>query len=153
MKPAKHWPISDKIKWDGLASSFKKFRKEVEGYLLQVGAGYITDDAFMEVCTKLGMEYLRSGEFWQLYQKSIPQAYSDGQQLYGLLMNATAAFENKIIIKYHSSKDGILAWHEFIKEYGYEGSKDLKIEFLESIANKPYTSNTPGGLGAYIDQF
>ena len=115
MKPAKHWPISDKIKWDGLASSFKKFRKQIEGFLLQVGAGYITDDAFMNVYLQMGMEYFRSQSFWQLYQKSTPQAYSDRQQLYGLLMNATAAFENKIIIKYHSSKDGILAWHDFIK--------------------------------------
>ena len=60
MKPAKHWPISDKIKWDGLASSFKKFRKQIEGFLLQVGAGYITDDAFMNVYLQMGMEYFRS---------------------------------------------------------------------------------------------
>ena len=77
MKPAKHWPISDKIKWDGLPSSFKKFRKEVEGYLLQTGAGYITEDPFMNVYLRMGMEYFKTKNFWQLYQVSTPQAYSD----------------------------------------------------------------------------
>ena len=68
-------------------------------------------------------------------------------------MTATSHMQNKIIIKYQGNQDGILAWIEFKKEYGYEGSKDLRIEYLEGIAQKPYTNNTPGGLGSYIDHF
>ena len=88
-----------------------------------------------------------------MYQVSTPQAYADCQYLFGMLMNATSHMENKIIIKYQKSLDGIMAWYEFKKEYGFEGSKDLRIEFLESMAQKPYTNSNPGGLSAYIDQF
>lgn len=153
MKPAKQRPKCEKVKWDGLPSSFKRFRKEIEGHLLQVGAGYFTDNTFMQMYLKLGTEYFKSGVFWKLCQVSTPQAYQDCQYLYGILMSATSHLQNKIIIKYQESQDGIMAWHEFKKEYGYEGSKDLRIEFLESMAQKTYSNNTPGGLGAYIDQF
>ena len=44
MKPPKNRPKCEKVKWDGLPSSFKRFRKEIEGHLLQVGAGYSTED-------------------------------------------------------------------------------------------------------------
>ena len=151
MKPAKWRTKCDKIKWDGLPSSFKKFRREIEGHLLQVGAGYIIEDAFMDMYKKIGMDYLKSGVFWKMHQISTPQAYEDRNYLYGLLMTATSHMHNKIIIKHQSTKDGFLAWSEFKKEYGYEGSKDLRIEYLEQIAQKPYSNNTPGGLGAYID--
>src|SRR5688572_25972681 len=153
MKPPKNRPKCEKIKWDGLPSSFKKFRKEIEGHLLQVGAGYLTDDSFLMMYSKLGKEFLKSDVFWKLHQVSTPQAYTDCQYLFGMLMNATAHMENKIIIKYQGSKDGIMAWTEFKKEYGFEGSKDLRIEFLESMAQKPYTNSNPGGLSAYIDHF
>src|SRR5688572_5793765 len=153
MKPPRNRPKCEKIKWDGLPSSFKKFRKEIEGHLLQVGAGYLTNDSFLMMYSKLGKEFLKSDVFWKLHQVSTPQAYTDCQYLFGILMNATALMENKIIIKYQSSKDGIMAWSEFKKEYGFEGSKDLRIEFLESMAQKPYTNSNPGGLSAYIDHF
>jgi len=84
--------------------------------------------------SKSGKEFLKSDVFWKLHQVSTPQAYTDCQYLFGILMNATAHMENKIIIKYQSSKDGIIAWTEFKKEYGFEGSKGLRIEFLESMA-------------------
>ena len=153
IKPAKWRTKCDKIKWDGLPLSFKTFRREIEGHLLQVGAGYIIEDIFMEMYKKIGMDYLKSGAFWKMHQVSTPQAYEDRHYLYGLLMTATSHMHNKIIIKHQSTKDGFLAWSEFKKEYGYEGSKDLRIEYLEQIAQKPYSNNTPGGLGAYIDQF
>ena len=77
MKPAKHRPKFEKVKWDGLPSSFKKFRKEVEAQLLLVGAGYLTDDSFMQMYCKLGKDFLKSDVFWKLYQVSTFHAYSD----------------------------------------------------------------------------
>ena len=74
MKPAKWRTKCDKIKWDGLPSSFKKFRKEIEGHLLQVGAGYIIEDVFMDMYKKIGMDYLKSGFFWKIHQVFTPQA-------------------------------------------------------------------------------
>ena len=138
MKPPKNRPKCEKVKWDGLLSSFKKFRKEIEAHLLQVKAGYMTDDSFLQMYCKLGKDFLKSDVFWKLYQVSTPQAYADCQYLFGMLMNATAHMENKIIIKYQKSLDGIMAWYEFKKEYGFEGSKNLRIEFLESMAQKPF---------------
>ena len=104
----------------------------------------MTEDSFLEKYCKLGMDYLKSDVFWKLYQVSTPQTYSDCQYLFGMLMNATSHVENKNIIKYQNSFDGIMAWYEFKKEYGFEGSRDLRIEFLESMAQKPYTNSTPG---------
>src|SRR5687768_14459010 len=153
MKPAKWRTKCDKIKWDGLPSSFKKFRRELEGHLSQVGASYMIEDSFIEMYTKIGIDYLKSGIFWIIHQILTPQAYEDRNYLFGILMTATSHMQNKIIIKYQNTKDGILAWSEFKKEYGYEGSKDLRLKFLEDIARKPYTKNTPGGFGSYIDHF
>ena len=77
MIPVKNRTKCDKVNWDGLPSSFKKFRKEIEGHLLQVGAGYIIEDSFIEMYTKLGMDYLKSGVFWKLHQILTPQDYED----------------------------------------------------------------------------
>ena len=88
-----------------------------------------------------------------LYQISLPQAYSDKKWLFGMLMQATNHMENKIIIKYKGTQDGILAYYEFKKEYGFKRSKNLRIEFLESMAQKPYTNSIHSSFGAYIDQF
>src|SRR6476620_11095014 len=153
MKPARWRTKCDKIKWDGLPSSFKIFRREVEGHLIQVGAGYMLEDSFINEYKRQGVEYFKTGTFWKFHQVSTPQAYADRLYLYGLLMSATSHMQNKIVIKYQTSRDGISAWLEFKKEYGYEGSKDLRIEFLEAIVQKPYANNNSGGLGAYIDQF
>src|SRR5687768_4117041 len=60
MKPAKWRTKYDKIKWDELLSSFKKFRRELESYLLQVGASYMIEDSFIEMYTKVGIDYLKS---------------------------------------------------------------------------------------------
>jgi len=137
MKPAKWRNQTSKIKWDGLPSSFRKFKKEVEGYLIQVGAGYIVKEQFLDAYSKLGIGYLKTDVFWKSHEISHPQAYADCKFLYGLLMTATSHMQNKIIIKYHDSQDGIMAWIEFKREYGYEGSKDLRIEYLEALVRNP----------------
>lgn len=49
MKPAKWRTKFDKIKWDGLPLSFKEFRRDLEGHLLQVGARYKIENSFIEM--------------------------------------------------------------------------------------------------------
>ena len=100
IKPAKWRTKCDKIKWDGLPSSFKKFRRELEGHLLQVGASYMIEDSFIEMYTKVGIDYLKSNIFWKLHQISTPQAYEYCHYLFGILMTATPHMQNKIIIKH-----------------------------------------------------
>ena len=68
-------------------------------------------------------------------------------------MSATTDLQNKTIIKYEASQDGILAWNELKKDYAYNGSMELRIEQLEATIQKPYSPTTSGGMASYIDQF
>jgi hypothetical protein len=61
--------------------------------------------------------------------------------------------QHRIILKYKESRDGILAWDEFKQNFEYDGSKELRLEQLEALAQKPYNNSVPGGMAAYIDQF
>ena len=88
-----------------------------------------------------------------MYEILTPQAYYDQTHFHGILVSATKDLQNKIIIKYEQSQDGILAWDKLIKDFAYDGSKELRVEQLETFINKPFTSNQPGGMAAYIDQF
>ena len=137
MKSYKQISKFNKAKWDGMSSSFRAFKKAVEGHLLQVGAGYLTDPSFVQVYLQLGHDYLKSDIFQKKHQVSYPQAIFDREHLYGILMSATIDIQNKIIIKYESTQDGILAWHDLKKEYAYDGSMELRIEQLEATIQKP----------------
>ena len=63
MKPCKLRPKFEKVQWDGMHSFFRTFRKAIEGHLLQVGAGYLIDQSFIELYAKLGKNYLKSDVF------------------------------------------------------------------------------------------
>ena len=73
-KPVVRSKINDKVHWDGYRSTFQNFEKLVEGHLLQVGAGYITDKAFQQWYMELGMVYCRSDGFYRKYRISNIQA-------------------------------------------------------------------------------
>ena len=92
------------------------------------------ENSFLEMYSQLGIDYLKSGVFQKLHQISTLQAYVDRLYLYGMLMTATSHFQNKIIIKYQSTQDNFMTWSEFKKYYGFEGSKNLRIEFFKVIA-------------------
>ena len=69
------------------------------------------------------------------------------------MVSATKDLQHKVIIKYEKSQDGILAWDELKKDFAYDGSRELRLEQLETYIHKPFSSNEPGGMAAYIDQF
>src|SRR5687767_15679556 len=50
---AKVRPKFDKISWDGMSSTFAKFRKVLEGHLIQVGAGYLIETRFLNMYLNL----------------------------------------------------------------------------------------------------
>ena len=153
MKPAKIRPKFEKVKWDGMNTTFRSFKRAIEGHLLQVGAGYLTEDSFIQLYFQMGQEYLKSKHFWEKYQISIPQALFDQSYLYGILVSATKDLQNKIIIKYEKNQDGILAWHDLKKDYAYDGSKELRVEQLETIVQRPFSNKDFGGMQSYIDHF
>ena len=61
--------------------------------------------------------------------------------------------QHKTIIKYQQSSDGILAQFEFKNEFEYDGSKELRLEHLESLAHTLFISSDTGGMASYIDKF
>ena len=151
--PAKARTKFEKISWNGMHTSFRPFRRAVEGHLLQVGAGYLASNKFVEAYKILGEEYLKTDKFWNTYKISYPQALYDTRYLYGILVTATKDMQHKIILKYEVNQDGILAWDEFKKDFAYDGSEDLKIEQLEAQVHQPYSPRKPGGMAGYIDKF
>jgi hypothetical protein len=143
----------EKISWNGLSSTFRPFKKAVEGHLLQINASYLINPTFLDMYEKLGEECLKSDVFWKMFKVSYPQAVSDRNYLYGILMTATLTLQHKTILKYERSQDGILAWKELKMDFKYDGSKELRFEQLESLASKPYSSSDPGGMATYIDKY
>ena len=106
--------FSEKISWNGRRDTFREYRKTIEGHLLQVDAGYLTDTDFLteyEIhrADNQHMEYLTSETFWSKHGVSFLQAKSDKQYLYGILVSTTTKIDNKIILKNKKDQDGILA--------------------------------------------
>lgn len=152
-KPYTCRPKFDSAKWDGMSSSFSMFKRALEGHLLQVGAGYMTQPAFLSHYKELKTDYLKSDVFWNIHKISQAQSAYDREYLYGILVMATMKVQHKTIIKYQQSQDGILAWEELKAEFEYDGSKELCLEQLESLAQTPYTNSDAGGMASYIDKF
>ena len=134
-------------------STFRAFKKAVEGHLLQVGAGYLTNPTFLDMYKRLGEDCLKCDAFWKMFKVSYAQAVYDRNYLYGILVTATMNLQHKTILKFEKSQDGILAWEEFKQDFEYDGSKELRLEQLESLASKPYSSSEAGGMSSYIDKF
>ena len=151
-KPYKARPQFNTVKWEGMSATFRHFKRAIEGHLIQVGAGYLIQPAFVINYEEAGLTYLSSLAFWDIYKISIQQAHFDRQYLYGMLITATMKLQLKTIIKYEESMDGILSWQELKQEYEFDGSKELRLEQLESMAQVPYSEKTPGGMAAYIDR-
>ena len=99
-----------------------------------------------------GLPYLSSLVFWDMYKQSVHQAPWDREYLYGILVTATMKIQHKTLIKYEHNMDGILAWQELCREYEYDGSKELRLEQLEALAQTPYSEKVPGGMATYIDK-
>jgi hypothetical protein len=152
-KPAHIRPKFERVHWDGMHATFTTFMRYVEGHLLQVGAGYLTSPSFVQSYRNNQSKFFTTDLFWQTYKISQPQAIYDKHYLYGIIMTATRDMQNKTVLRYEDSQDGILAWDDFKHDFAYDGSKELRLEQLESQTLKPYRSNTPGGMAAYIDKF
>ena len=150
---AKIRPKFDKVNWNGMNNTFRAFKNTVEGHLLQTGASYLFNKIFLGIYKELGDECLKSDVIWKMFKVSHAQAVSDKEFLFGILVSCTTHIQHKIIIKYKSTQNGILAWDEFKKDFEFDGSKELKQEQLETMVQQPYKSSDPGGMAAYIDKF
>ena len=103
-------PKFEKVSWNCMNSTFWSFREDVEGHLLQVGAGYVTNPTFLDMYKTMGEDCLKCDAFWEMFKISYAQAVFDRSYLYGILVTATSKLQHKTILKYEKSQDGILAW-------------------------------------------
>src|SRR5687768_9081015 len=136
-----------------MSSTFRHFKQAIEGHLLIAGAGYLINPIFIDIYKQLGTDYLKSDVFWSLYKVSYAQALYDRNYLYGILITSTIQIQHKTIIKHQTTLDGISAWDEFKLEFEYDGSKELRLEQLETLAQTLYSSSNTGGMATYIDKF
>ena len=113
----------------------------------------MTNPAFLDIYKKIGDECFKSDVVWQMFKVSVDQAMSDKEFLFGILTSCTTNIQHKIILKYETSRDDILAWEEFKKEFEYDGSKELKQEQLKSLSHQIFKNSDSGGMVAYIDKF
>lgn len=151
-KAHKQRPQFNTVKWDGLSSTFRQFKRAIEGHLIQVGAGYMIQSTFVVNYQEHGFPYLSSLVFWDMYKQSCHQAPWDREYLYGMLVTATMKIQHKTLIEYEHNMDGILAWQELCREYENDGSKELRLEQLEALATTPFSDKVSGGMATYIDK-
>ena len=113
--------------------------------MLQNGGECLVDHAFqlsyLEY-VKLGEDYLESEDFRVTYPDiTIKQARIYRTFLYyGMLLSSNRKDgEQKSILKYETSQDGIAAWIEFLKDYDNNGSEEVKAIKLENMVSAKYS--------------
>src|SRR6478735_6857393 len=73
MEPAKWRKPNESIKWNGMSSSFSLFQRQLEGYLLQCGAGYLIDQDLIDKYMIYGTDYFKTNIVWDTFKINYPQ--------------------------------------------------------------------------------
>ena len=124
-----------------MTATFRPFRRAVEGHLLQVGAGYLTDPQFVHVYRMDPYKYHYPDTYhcndpvWLYYGQSCYQIKYDSEYIFGLLMSACREVGNKSIMMHEKDKNGILAWFDLRKDHDNDGSRTLRMESLSRATN------------------
>ena len=123
---------------------------------MQVGAGYLVNPVFHASYLKYAEQkedYSESESFRMNYPDiSLRQARVDRTYLYGVLISSNKNDgERKFIIKYEAGQGKILAWIEFLKDYDYNGSQEIRIIKLESRISTKYRLRYTEGFLKYLD--
>lgn len=142
--PAKIQPKFEKLHWNRMGLTFNAFKRAVEGHLMQVGAIYLTSPFFIGLFNIHGQDDFDNDVVWNQFQISKPQGLNDIGYLYGTIVLATINIQQKTILKYATTQDGVMAWNDLKLDFEHDGSRELWLEMLESMASVPY-SNTELG--------
>ena len=144
------------LTWNGKIKTFSEYQSGIEGFLLQVGADYLTKSDVFQGVLQQGESYFMSEEFKSSYGISYRQAKYDMQYLFGILLTTTRKKPNHVIAKYQftHSFNGVLCWNDLLSHFSYGGCKDLRIEELENILQTPPDCSSPSvQLVSYLDTF
>ena len=80
------------------------------------------------------------------------QARLDWTYLYGVLIVSNQNDgEREFILKYKTCQDKMLVCIEFLKDYDYNGSEEVRITKLESRISTKYKLRYTGGFFKYIN--
>ena len=122
---------------------------------MQINASYMIDNTFLGQYGEHGKEYLKSKAFQNYFHVSYHQARYDCVYFYGILRTVTRSggAGRKHVLRYQSTNDGFLTWHDMLEDCEHDGSIRVRIEKLKSIVTMPYTKKFSGGLIAFVDQF
>ena len=75
---------------------------------------------------------------------TLKQARLNKTYLYGILVSSNKKDgEEKFILKYETSQDGIMEWIKFLSNYDNNGSEEVRMNKLESSINVKYHSRYP----------
>ena len=137
-------PFPHSKTWDGKVESFPTFRRMIEGHLLQVGAGYLLDENFLDKYRELGESYFETDMFCYRHDVGLAQARYDNSYLYGILLTTNRKNPMCPLLEdptYKDTQDGILCWQAFCERYSYQGRPlSLEIERLEKSLQSPCES-------------
>ena len=126
-----------------MSSTFKPFKRAIKGHLLQFGAVYLTHLTFLDIYKKPGKDCLKCKKYGKMYKILYTQAVYDKTYFYGIMLTVTINMQQEVLLKFEQSHDRILAWDQ---DFEYDGSKELRLKQLETMANKPYSSAEAGEM-------
>ena len=98
---------SDKLKWDGLSSTFDEFSKDLEGTMTKAGMGYLLKEQVIKDFKKKGDAIAKDEQFFMDHGIVHAQFIRDSECLYGTLLSATKKFESAHIIDNKDTQDGL----------------------------------------------
>ena len=142
-----------KTQWTGEQNTFKPYMKLIEGWLCQVGAGYLLNPDFQKQYKLLGEDYFSSDDFWNKYGISVNQARFDKEYLYGILLTSNRNRDDQFLLRNQPTLDGISTWLSFINTYLNNGCNILRYHELHKELYTAYQSDYPGALVKYLDNF
>jgi hypothetical protein len=135
-----------------------EYRTAVAGHLMKTECGYLLNKNFLKTyeihkAEFTHMEYLKSDAFWSSYKVPFAQAALDREYLYGLLFGSCRKKPNKIILTNEDDLDGIMTWIQLRRLYDNGGSVKLRVNAIDKDLRKPFSTDYPGGLTGYIEQY
>lgn len=143
--------------WNGNIKTFPEFRSLLEGFLLQVGVGYLLEKNVRDGYRALGESYFSTENFYERYGVSQAQVSYDKSYLYGILLTTNRKNSSCPIIedpRYRADCDGILCWEEFCNRYMYNGDRYEEVNALEEKLHIPYVSSpTTSSLRSFLDRY
>jgi hypothetical protein len=143
--------LPSKVIWDGTIGRFEVFRNNVEGYYVQIVAGYLFDSSFQEAYLE------RVVDCYVDFLDEVPSASQikkDSRALYGALLSACqSGVGRRILMENRDKQDGIRSWCQLLQQYETDGNRNVRIKRIESVINTVFHRNYRGGLVKWIQDY